>query len=177
MSRIAESARVWPLAKLIGDVWVGAHSMIDDYVFINCPDDQVYGIGRHIHIAVVVTVMGGGPFHIEDYAGISAKTSVWTGSDDYTGGGLTGPTVEETLRNCDRSGVFIGRHAVVGSNCVLLPGTHIEEGATIGAGSVVRGRVPAWEIYAGSIAKKIGERESRIILAYEKIQNMMDEKK
>ena len=55
----------------------------------------------------------------------------------------------------ERTGVKLGKNVWVGANCVLLPGTEIGENTVIGAGSVVRGTVPANEIWAGTPAKKI----------------------
>lgn len=42
--------------------------------------------------------------------------------------------------------------AWAGAKCVLLPGVVLGEGAVAGAGSVVSGRVPSYEIYAGNPA-------------------------
>lgn len=54
--------------------------------------------------------------------------------------------------------VNIGDHVVVGSFSLLLPGLKIEEGAVIGAGSVVRKDVGAYEMHAGNPAKFIKNR-------------------
>lgn len=48
--------------------------------------------------------------------------------------------------------------AWAGAKCVLLPGTVLEEGAVAAAGSVVSGRVPAYEIYAGNPAAFVKRR-------------------
>jgi galactoside O-acetyltransferase len=136
---------------------VGDNTCIDAFVLINARDTTI--IGKHCHIATGVSILGGGKFFLGDYAGISAGTRVFTGSDSYTGLGMTGPTIPEEFRHCDRRGVHIEAHAVVGANCVLLPGTIVGEGATIGAGSVVKGIVPPWQVWAGSIAKQVGVRD------------------
>lgn len=46
----------------------------------------------------------------------------------------------------------------IGANVTLLRNTYIEKGAIIGANSVVKGKVPANEIWAGCPAKKIKNR-------------------
>ncbi len=54
--------------------------------------------------------------------------------------------------------ITIGDDVWLGANCVILPGTVIADGAVIGAGSVVKGAIGAYEIWAGNPAHKIGER-------------------
>jgi len=57
-----------------------------------------------------------------------------------------------------RGGIVVGDDVWIGANCVILDGTVIESGCVIGAGSIVRGRLQAYMIYAGSPLKIIGER-------------------
>lgn len=57
-----------------------------------------------------------------------------------------------------RGGLVVDDDVWIGSRCVLLDGTHIEQGAIIGAGSVVRGRVPAYQIWAGNPARYVKDR-------------------
>lgn len=54
-----------------------------------------------------------------------------------------------------RSGIDIGSNVWVGAGCVILPGAVIGDDAVIAAGSVVRGTVPAGEIWGGVPARKI----------------------
>ena len=53
----------------------------------------------------------------------------------------------------DRSGVILGDNVWVGANCTLLPGCRIGDNVIIAAGSVVRGTVPAGEIWGGIPAR------------------------
>jgi acetyltransferase-like isoleucine patch superfamily enzyme len=55
----------------------------------------------------------------------------------------------------ERCGVTVGDNVWVGANCVLLPGCRIGDNSIIGAGAVVRGEVPANELWAGVPAKRI----------------------
>ena len=49
--------------------------------------------------------------------------------------------------------VVIRRRAFVGGHAILLKGTTIGEAAVVGAGSVVRGAVPALQVWAGNPAR------------------------
>jgi len=58
----------------------------------------------------------------------------------------------------DRLGIIIEEGVWVGAGSIILPGTHIERGAVIAAGAVVRGLVPAETIFGGVPARQIGIR-------------------
>jgi acetyltransferase-like isoleucine patch superfamily enzyme len=51
--------------------------------------------------------------------------------------------------------IVINDNVWVGANCVILPGSRIGKGCVIGAGSVVRGVLNDFGIYAGTPAKLI----------------------
>jgi len=53
--------------------------------------------------------------------------------------------------------IRIGRYAFVGANSMLLPGVEIGDGAIVGGGSVVRGKVPPWTIVVGNPATPVGD--------------------
>lgn len=53
-------------------------------------------------------------------------------------------------------GVSIGDYSFIGTGTILMPGCKIGKGCIIAAGTVVRGNVPDFSIYAGSPGKVIG---------------------
>ena len=55
--------------------------------------------------------------------------------------------------------IQVGNDVHIGSGCVILPGSIIEDGAVIGARSVVRGKLKKHTINAGIPAKKIKNRK------------------
>ncbi len=64
------------------------------------------------------------------------------------------------LLNQNRTGRFlkpvkIGENCFIGLRSILLPGTEIGDNVIIGAGSVVKGKIPSNGIYAGNPAKFI----------------------
>jgi galactoside O-acetyltransferase len=162
---IATNAKIYPWAKIIhagGNFSVGEHSQIDDFAFVNA--GKLCTIGRFVHIASFVSIIGGGEFTIEDFAGLSAGCRVITGTDDYLGPFLTNPTVPREFTNYQISHVIIEGHAIIGTNAVIFPGVTIGQGAAVGACAVVRKDLPAWGIYAGEPLRKIGERDRVAIL-------------
>jgi carbonic anhydrase/acetyltransferase-like protein (isoleucine patch superfamily) len=58
-----------------------------------------------------------------------------------------------------RRGITLGNDVWLGVGVTILPGVTVAEGAVIGANSVINRDVPAYEIWAGSPARKIGERQ------------------
>lgn len=55
--------------------------------------------------------------------------------------------------------IFIGNGVWIASNVTVLKGVTIGDGAVVAANSVVNSNIPAFEIWGGSPAKKIGERK------------------
>ena len=81
---------------------------------------------------------------------------------------MTNPTVPALYTNVQHSPVKIGKHVIVGSGCVVLPGVTLEDGVAIGALSLVNKDCDAFQVYAGIPAKKIAPR-SKQLLELEKI--------
>jgi galactoside O-acetyltransferase len=111
-----------------------------------------------------VSIIGGGEFVLEDFAGLSAGCRVITGTDDYRGPYLTNPTIPREFTNYTVSHVTIREHAIVGTNVVIFPGVTIGEGAAVSAGTVVRRDLPGWGVYVGEPLRKIAERDRDAIL-------------
>ena len=105
---------------------------------------------------------------MEDFSGLSGGVRVYTGSENYTGGTLTNPTVPAPYRVPMRSFVRLRRHAIIGANSVILPGVTIGEGAAIGAHSLVTKDCEPWTIYLGSPAKPYKHRPKESIRQLEK---------
>jgi acetyltransferase-like isoleucine patch superfamily enzyme len=101
-----------------------------------------------------------GPFSIIDGSGgleIGTGCDISSGVQIYT---------HETVRRCvsgraynqiDRARTVIQNHVFIGANSTILMGSTIESNSVIAAGSIVKGVVPKNSIFAGCLAKKIGE--------------------
>jgi len=155
---IGKDVMIWPLAKIISPerISIGNSVIIDDFVFMM--PGQSLTLGNFIHIAACTLIAGGGELIMEDFTCLSGSVKLYTGTDDFSGKCLTNSAVPAPYRQPIRSFVHIKRHAIVGSNTVVLPGVTIGEGAAIGAGSVVLKDCEPWTIYAGSPAKQLKPR-------------------
>ena len=54
-----------------------------------------------------------------------------------------------------------GNYSTIGCGNVLLPGAVLEEGACVGAMSLIKDVIPVYKIYAGVPAHKIGDRSKK----------------
>lgn len=88
---------------------------------------------------------------------IGPKSTIWTYNHNIHSHDSIPYGGEDILKP-----VTIKDHVWIGINVTILPGTLIEEGAVISAGSVVRGTVKACEIMAGNPAKVVGTRNKDV---------------
>lgn len=167
LAQAGEDVVIWPLAKIIFPelISIGDSVIIDDFVFLM--GGTKTNIGSFVHIGSFTSITGGGEFSMEDFSGLSGGVRVYTGNEDYSGGGMTNPTVPYPYRKPVRSYVHIGKHAIVGANSVILPGVTIGEGAVVGANSLVTKDCKPWTTYFGSPAKPLRRRRSEKILQLE----------
>jgi len=154
---VHDTARVhFANSRYAGDIVVGAHAVVDEFVFLYAPKNHVIDIGRHVHVAVG-SVMSGGTVKLEDYSNVGSGCRLLCASDDFTGPYLIGAGVPAEHRNVRRAAVTLQKFATLGALCVVMPGVTIGEGARVGACSFVTKDVPPWTIWAGTPARQIGE--------------------
>jgi acetyltransferase-like isoleucine patch superfamily enzyme len=145
-----------------GNISIGDYSRIDDFCILSAGEGGIT-IGRNVHIAVYVSLIGKEKIQVDDFAGISSRTSVYSSNDDYSGNFMTGPTVDAQFTNVTHGSVHIGKHAVIGAGCVILPSVNIMEGAIVGALSLVKKDCESFGIYIGAPAKKVSTRSNRLL--------------
>jgi acetyltransferase-like isoleucine patch superfamily enzyme len=146
---------------------LGSHVRIDDFAILTAGDSGGIDIGDNVHIATFAALFGGGGITIENYVGVSARSSVYSTNDDYSGEHLTNPTVPSEYTNVRRAPVRLGRHVLIGAHCVVLPGVYVGEGAAVGALSLINRSLDAWGMYAGVPAVFLKAR-SRTLLTLER---------
>lgn len=155
--------RIYESARIIGreNIDFGRHIIIDDFVFIHAK--KKIRIGNYVHIGAYSSLSGGEEITLEDFSGLSFGCRILTATDDFTGKGFGNPTIPETYRNVRRAPVRLGRFAILGTNCVVLPGVTIGEGVSVGANSVVTRDLEPWGVYIGN--RRIAERDRDGVMA------------
>lgn len=147
-------------------IWLGNHVRIDDFCVLSAGDGGIV-IEDRVHIATYVSMIGRGRISLGAYSGLSSRVSIYSSNDDYSGMAMTNPMVPPEYTNVRHADVSIGRHAIVGSGSIVLPGVEIGEGVAIGAMSLVKRSCEPFGIYMGVPSRRIGER-SRSLLDVER---------
>ena len=137
------------------------HIRIDPFVLISA-SEQVR-IGRNVHIAAYVSIVGAARIELDDFVGLSQGVRLLSSTDDFSGGHLTGPTIPKRYTSIESVPVKIGRHVVVGAGTVILPGCSIGEGTTVGALSLVNRPLDPWMIYVGAPARPLRARRRDLL--------------
>lgn len=148
----------------IENISIGDNTRIDAYAILIGTGD--ISIGSNVHISAFAYLAGRAGITLHDFANLSSAVRLYSVSDDFSGGTLTSPMVPEEFKNLELGRVTIGRHAVLGTGAVVLPGAEVAEGCAVGALSLVKRSTEPWGIYAGVPARRIKDR-SRDLLALE----------
>ena len=109
------------------------------------------GCGMH-----TLHIHGGGDVTLGDHVFIGENTLIYSQNHEYDTGELIPIGFKYILKP-----VKIDDCVWIGSNVIILPGTHIGEGAIIQAGSVVHGEIPPMAIAGGNPAKVFASRDRR----------------
>lgn len=149
---------------------IGSNVRIDDFCVLSAGYGGIF-INDNVHIAVYSSIIGDGVVKVDDFANISSRVSIYSSNDDYTGLSLTNPTVPKKFKNLNIDNVYIGRHVIIGSGSVVLPGVSIKEGSAVGALSLVNKSIDKWVIASGVPAKRIKERKKDLLLLEKKYKN------
>lgn len=139
------------------NISIGNNVRIDDFCILSAGEHGIV-LKDFIHIACYSSLIGECLIEIKSYSNISSRVSIYSKSDDFSGGFMTNPCVPEEYTNVVSSPVLINKHVVIGSGCVVLPGVTLYEGTAIGALSLVNKSCEANYIYAGTPLKKIKPR-------------------
>lgn len=166
-AELGDNVLVHETVVLVGteNISLGSNVRIDPYCVISA--GKRVTIGSYVHIAAHVLLSGQAGITVNDFAGISHGAKLLSTSDDFSGGVLTGPTVPTDLRNVEKGCIVVSRHAVIGANSVVLPGTAVNEGAIVGALSLARGDLEAWKVHAGCPSRVVGARDKEGVLRAE----------
>ena len=149
-----------------GHIMIGNHVRIDDFCVLSAGMGGIQ-IGDYIHVAVFCSLIGAEKIQLDDFCNLSSRVSIYSSNDDYSGQYMTNPMVPPEFTGVSHAAVHVGKHVIIGSGSVVLPGVRLEEGAGVGALSLVTHHCETFGIYAGVPARRIGERR-RDLLELEK---------
>jgi galactoside O-acetyltransferase len=149
-----------------GHIRLGSHVRIDAFAVLSAGPGELV-VGDHVHLSVGVRIIAGAGITISSFAGLSSGVSVYSVSDDYSGGALTNPTIPSDLRDVTGKPVRVGRHVVIGAGSVILPGVELAEGSSVGALTLVHRNVPRNVIVSGNPMRRVGTRDGARLTALE----------
>ncbi|NML15079.1 acyltransferase [Azohydromonas caseinilytica] len=141
---------------------IGDNVRIDDFCVLSAGRGGIV-LGSFIHVAVQSTLIGAGRIELGDFCNLSSRVALYSSSDDYSGATMTNPMVPAAFTGVTHADVVLGRHVIVGSGSVVLPGVRLEDGVAVGALSLVTRDCAAFGIYAGNPARRIKERKRELL--------------
>lgn len=165
--RVGENCRLSDRASYYNcaNIAIDDNVRIDDFCVLSAGAGGIE-IGSYVHVAAFSSIIGVGKVILRDFSGLSSRVSIYSSSDDYSGAAMTNPMVPIEFTNVVHADVIVGRHAIIGSGCVVLPGVTLHEGVAVGALSLVSRDCEPFGIYSGVPARRIKERK-RDLLALE----------
>ena len=129
----------------IPNISIGDNVRIDDFCILS----GNIKLGSHIHISAYVALYGSKGIVIEDYSGISTRSTIYSAMDDFGGDYLIGPIHPQETTRVTGGQVLLRKYVQIGAHCILFPNITIGEGTVVGACSMVRKSLGEWGIYYG----------------------------
>lgn len=162
MIEIDPRARVSALADIEDSVRgsrivVGAHSVIDSFVKVKpAGGSGDIVIGEHVVINSGCVLYTGQGIRIGNHVAIAANCTFAPVNHAYRD---RSRLIMEQGFLPGKGGIVIEDDVWIGANCVLLDGAVLRRGCVVGAGSIVRGELAAYTVYAGQPLRVVGERQ------------------
>ena len=137
---------------------IGSHVRIDDFCILSGNIE----IGNYVHIGAYVALYGKEGIKINDFCGCSARCTIYSATDDFSGEYMVSPMVPEELTNVTGGIVTLEKFVQLGANTVVMPNLTIGEGTSVGAMSFVNKSLDKWGIYVGIPCEKLKDRKRNI---------------
>lgn len=139
---------------------IGDNSRIDDF----CVLAGAITIGRNVHVTVLCNLAGGrAGLSLEDFSTLAYGCHVVAQSDDYSGVTMANSTVPAAYKNETSLPTVVGRHSILGTGCVVLPGVHLAEGTAGGARTLFLESTAPWGVYVGQPARRVKDRSRGLL--------------
>ncbi len=138
-------------------VIVGKNCTIEHQVYFK--HDGPYTQGKSIYISDNVFIGFGCEFNIKQSVVVKDNCLIGSGSKfiDHDHGTNSNQLI--CLQKCPSQEIILQEDVWLGANVIVLKGVTIGQGAIVAAGAIVNKSIPAYEIWGGIPAKKLGERK------------------
>ncbi len=155
----------------VKNIWIGNNVRIDDFCVLTTGDKNGFlKIQNNVHIAIGVCLFAGAGITIGDFCTISAKATLYSASDDYSGEYLIGPCISEEFLKVDCRPIIMKDYSAIGAHALVLPGVTLGEGAVLGAIAMANKSLEPWNIYMGVPAQKLKKRKKGLLKKAEQMR-------
>lgn len=142
------------------NIVIGNNVRIDDFCILS----GKITIGNYVHIASYVGLYGGDEgIFINDFSGISSKSTIYSVTDDYSGEAMSNPMIPDKYKKITSKEVILERHTLIGAHCLVLPGVVLKEGSSFGAMTLINRSSEPWSVNVGIPFKKVKDRSKKLL--------------
>lgn len=139
------------------NIEVGEDIIFYSNCIVELQRDANLKIGSHVIFSYGSVLSCSKSIEIGKDVQIGEYTSIRDTTHDYTDYG------QPMMNNSDISlPIVIGNNVWIGRNCLIMPGTVIEDGVVIGANSLVKGTLKRDTIYGGNPVQEIRQRKKLV---------------
>ena len=141
------------------EITIGNHVRIDDFCILS---GKIH-IGSYVHISAFCALYGKFGIELDDFSGLSPRTTVFSATDDFSGSYMIGPLVPSEYIHLHSGVVKICKFAQIGAGSIVMPNLTVGEGAVSGAFSFITQDLMPWTINTGIPTKKIKDRNKDLL--------------
>jgi len=138
---------------------LGNEVRIDDFCILS----GEITIGSYVHISAYTALYGSYGIKIDDFCGLSPRVIVFSAIDDFSGDFMIGPMIPSNFINIIGGEVLIEKFVQIGAGSIVLPNVQLNEGAVVGAMSLVNKDVREWSINAGIPSRYLKYRSKKLV--------------
>lgn len=174
-ARVGENSAIARNCTIIGleNIKIGDNVRIDGFTSIIASSGSVM-IGSHVQIGIGCVLGARGGITVGDYSSLSSGVRILSAIDDFGGRHMAGSTLPDEVLGVHAAPVRIGKHVPIGAGTLILPGVNIEDGAAVGAMSMVNRSLKGWAIHSGNPVKEVGPRAQDVLALERRLSERQD---
>lgn len=138
----------------VSNMEIGNNVRIDDFCILS----GNIKIGNYVHISAYTALYGSQGIQIGDFCGCSARTTIYSAMDDFSGEYMIGPMLPDGLTKVTGGRVILENYVQLGANTTVMPDLTIGEGAVTGSYTLVRHNIEPWTINIGIPSRVLKKR-------------------